>query len=192
MGTTTTYGWPYPELTDPPDGAGQIKALANAVDTTVGKGLPIYARPSGGASDWNFTGTTYANVPAMAIPLVANGVYDVTVNLMFYGDQTWDSKWRWTYPVGAGVHFYAAVHYMDVGSTLSTGPFYFFANHSLTSPSPEFYGGCINSVVTAMRWDITHVVGATAGTLQLQGAQMTAGGQSSLLAGSKIRAQRIT
>lgn len=32
MGTTTNYGLPYPELTDPPDGAGQIKALATAVD----------------------------------------------------------------------------------------------------------------------------------------------------------------
>jgi len=35
MGTTPNYTWPYPELTDPPDGAGQIKALANAIDTSL-------------------------------------------------------------------------------------------------------------------------------------------------------------
>lgn len=35
MGTTPNYSWPYPELTDRPDGAAQIKALANSVDTTL-------------------------------------------------------------------------------------------------------------------------------------------------------------
>jgi len=35
MGNTPNYTWPYPELTDPPDGAGQIKALALAVDTSL-------------------------------------------------------------------------------------------------------------------------------------------------------------
>jgi len=34
MGTTPNYAWPYPELTDPPDGASQIKALAVASDAT--------------------------------------------------------------------------------------------------------------------------------------------------------------
>lgn len=33
MGTTANYQIPYPELTDPPDGAGQMKALATKVDT---------------------------------------------------------------------------------------------------------------------------------------------------------------
>jgi hypothetical protein len=35
MGTTPNFAWPYPERTDPPDGPAQIKALANAADTTV-------------------------------------------------------------------------------------------------------------------------------------------------------------
>lgn len=35
MGTTPNYTWPYPELTDKPDGATQIKALANAADSTL-------------------------------------------------------------------------------------------------------------------------------------------------------------
>lgn len=32
MGTTTNFAIPYPELTDPPDGAGQMKTLAQRVD----------------------------------------------------------------------------------------------------------------------------------------------------------------
>src|SRR4029078_9836598 len=32
MGTTPNFAIPYPELTDPPDGAGQLKALAQRVD----------------------------------------------------------------------------------------------------------------------------------------------------------------
>jgi len=35
---TPNYGWPFPALTDPPDGASQIEALARAVDTTL-KGI---------------------------------------------------------------------------------------------------------------------------------------------------------
>jgi hypothetical protein len=35
MSGTTTLGFPYPELTDDPNGAAQIQALAEAVDTTI-------------------------------------------------------------------------------------------------------------------------------------------------------------
>jgi hypothetical protein len=35
MGTTAIYQFPYPELTDPPDGPAQIKALAQAIETKV-------------------------------------------------------------------------------------------------------------------------------------------------------------
>jgi hypothetical protein len=35
MGTTPNYQWPYPESTDVPDGAAQIRALGQAVDATM-------------------------------------------------------------------------------------------------------------------------------------------------------------
>ena len=35
MGNTPVYGWPYPESSDPPDGAAQIAALANGIDNTL-------------------------------------------------------------------------------------------------------------------------------------------------------------
>lgn len=35
MGTTPVYQWPYPELTDPPDGASQIKAALLAIEPTM-------------------------------------------------------------------------------------------------------------------------------------------------------------
>lgn len=40
MGLTTNYSWPLPELTDPPDGPGQLKALGNAIDAQVKLGDP--------------------------------------------------------------------------------------------------------------------------------------------------------
>jgi hypothetical protein len=35
MGNTPLYGWPYPELTDPPDGPAQIKAALLAIEPTM-------------------------------------------------------------------------------------------------------------------------------------------------------------
>lgn len=35
MGTTANFAFPYPEDSDPPDGASQIEALATAVDTSL-------------------------------------------------------------------------------------------------------------------------------------------------------------
>lgn len=45
MGQTPQYNFPYPEPTDPPSGAVQIKALADAVDTAM-------AGQGGGGVDW--------------------------------------------------------------------------------------------------------------------------------------------
>lgn len=41
MGTTGYYALPYPELTDPPDGAGQIKSLATAIENLLKAGFII-------------------------------------------------------------------------------------------------------------------------------------------------------
>lgn len=37
MGATTTYGLPYPEPSDPPDGPSQIQALAEAVEAALAR-----------------------------------------------------------------------------------------------------------------------------------------------------------
>lgn len=65
-GTTTAYALPYPETTDPPDGAAQIKALAEAVDTvlatlaTRGKGV-VASVVVGTSSDIGTTETITAS-----------------------------------------------------------------------------------------------------------------------------------
>lgn len=40
MGNTPKYGWPYPELTDAPDGPAQIKALALAIEAALAPAIP--------------------------------------------------------------------------------------------------------------------------------------------------------
>lgn len=39
MGNTTNYAIPYPELSDAPDGAAQMRALAEKVDASIAAGL---------------------------------------------------------------------------------------------------------------------------------------------------------
>lgn len=57
MGTTPNYGWPYPELTNIPDGATQMKSLANGIDTT------LKAQINAPIQQWTptFTGFTLGN-----------------------------------------------------------------------------------------------------------------------------------
>jgi len=190
MGTTPKYGWPYPELTpDPPDGPAQVKALALAVEGTVAQTAPTFYRPS--VVDWSTTGTTYTNVPGMAVPLVANGIYQLDMTLAFYTDQNADTKWRWTYPVGSGVYWNASIHALDYTATNVGGPYFFVASRSTASPSTEFFHGALNSVLTTSQWSMAHFVGATAGTLQLQAAQVVASTPLYVSQGSFIRAFRV-
>lgn len=67
MGFTTNYQIPYPELTDIPDGAGQMKALATQVDVKV-KGIDdrLVVQEVGGPA---------VQVTATAIQSIATGAY---------------------------------------------------------------------------------------------------------------------
>jgi hypothetical protein len=80
MGTTNSYDWPYPEATDAPDGAGQMKALAMGVDSTLHsmETSKIPATPI----DWtNFTvsGTGVSSVTASRVRRDATGRVEVQI-----------------------------------------------------------------------------------------------------------------
>jgi len=79
MGTTTNYALPYPELTDEPDGAAQIAALATAVDSAV-KTLSdtvddLAAAPGGGGGGdpTDSAGGRYVNTSAQNVPATSSG-----------------------------------------------------------------------------------------------------------------------
>jgi microcystin-dependent protein len=52
MGTTSTYGLPYPEQTDIPNVQADLKKLADAIDSTLGVQIAGSGIPMGSAADW--------------------------------------------------------------------------------------------------------------------------------------------
>lgn len=75
MGTTTNYAWPYPESTDEPDGAAQIRALAIATDADV-KALAddVAALPGGGGGGGaTGDGGTWRAASSQSIPATVSG-----------------------------------------------------------------------------------------------------------------------
>src|SRR3954470_18897750 len=79
MGTTTNYSLPYPELTDEPDGAAQIQALATAVDTeldalqTAIDAIPDDGGGGGGPDPTDAVGGRFVNTGAQSIPVTSSG-----------------------------------------------------------------------------------------------------------------------
>lgn len=63
MGATTNYGIPYPELSDPPDGAGQMKALATSVDGAMYAGRPTVTTRKFTTNGFSLPNNVYTDVP---------------------------------------------------------------------------------------------------------------------------------
>lgn len=80
MGTTTNYGWPYPELSDEPDGRAQITALAVAADADL-KELADAVSALGGEVDpgdpdpapSDATGGRFVNTATQNLPPTTSG-----------------------------------------------------------------------------------------------------------------------
>lgn len=77
MPTTSIYGLPYPSLSDPPNGAAQIQALAEAVETELQRldGVPaaVTAADSGSVSTTSATFVALAGDPGVAFTAPASG-----------------------------------------------------------------------------------------------------------------------
>jgi hypothetical protein len=79
MGTTANYALPYPELTDEPDGAAQITALAVATDAelkaleTALEAIPEGGGGGGGPDPTDSVGGRFVNPAAQNIPVTASG-----------------------------------------------------------------------------------------------------------------------
>lgn len=77
-GTTPTLGLPFPELTDPPDGAAQLQALAEAVEAElVARAKGLVDRVQVGTS--TDVGTTEVITDDITFTVEAGRAYKVTV-----------------------------------------------------------------------------------------------------------------
>jgi hypothetical protein len=72
---TSTYQWPVPELTDEPDGPGQIGALADAVDADLAElaGVVDALPGGGGGGSGGVSGGRFVATSAQAIPPTSSG-----------------------------------------------------------------------------------------------------------------------
>jgi hypothetical protein len=77
MGITANYSLPYPELTDEPDGAGQIQALAVAVDTELAElaeAIEDIPGGGGGGGSGGYSGGRFVASSAQDIPATVTGI----------------------------------------------------------------------------------------------------------------------
>lgn len=70
---TTNFSWPVPELTDEPDGPGQIGALADAVDSDLQELTEAVEALPGGGGGGSADGGRFVATTAQAIPATSSG-----------------------------------------------------------------------------------------------------------------------
>lgn len=87
MGATSRYGWPYPELFDPPNTAAHIKAALEGAEATVGAlDDKVNAAPVGGEMIANATQSlTNGGAVRLSFAAVAQPANGITWN----GSNTW-------------------------------------------------------------------------------------------------------
>lgn len=194
MGTTATYALRYPELTDTPDGATQIKNLANDTDAAIVAATatqflkPVFARKT--ADEARASNTTVADDGptggSLALAgLVAGAVYRVEGVLMYDGG------------AGASAGLFDWKFSVPAGSTMTY-------SYSRENPSGSYTGAYPAAGSTTVTANTTGVgttmsvtlngllVCASNGTLKLQWAQdVSKATATHLLTNSWLSARRV-
>lgn len=195
MGTTPNFGFPYPELGDPPDGATQTSALANAVDSTLaaqvaalladinGIAEPVYAYKT---TQSGFpVGTTLTSDPDLVLDLTdPAAVYHVTGTIRY--DAGTATQYQHKFVVPASANFYYNSSFM----TLTTG-----APNSIATQNgvviPSFGNGGGNPLPLSV--DGLLIMGGSTGELIYQASNQATGGIGwSQYEGSYLRARKIS
>jgi hypothetical protein len=93
VGVTTHFSFPYPELSDAPDGPSQIKALADALDAELETIAPVVAKYYGLAdvASHPVTAATLQNVSSSYVIPADEAVAGSAYELCAGGNGTWGS-----------------------------------------------------------------------------------------------------
>jgi hypothetical protein len=157
-------------------GIGQVQFVYKAADETV------------------TSSTTLQNDNDLTLPVVANGIYLVDLNLVALdaGNFTGDLKTCLAYPTGSTVHV-MGVGPHDTGlssGTNSTAEWVARTDQSGTSSTSTSYGAGTTAVTVMIRALV--IVGSTAGSVTLQWAQNTSDASGvTLKTGSWMRMERV-
>lgn len=132
MGATSRYGWNYPEIGDPPNTAAHLRALAEAVEATLGVvDDKVNAAPIGGEWRASATQNLVTGVNKLQVPTVVRPPNGITFN----GTDTWTVITPGVYSLWGQLRSNALVN----GGIAFGAPVYADGTHIL--PFNSFSGG---------------------------------------------------
>ena len=182
--STQNYSLPYPAVSDPPDGASQIQALAAAVDTVLAQqlgslqgqltaiGQPMSSRKAA-AQAWP-AGNGMTGDPDVQLTFSdPAGVYRVNGIVRYDADASAQYRFRFVPPAGA-VFYYVTTYRSSTGNV---------AQDSAPSSNDQAAGETVvscwgagqNSLLPVV-FDGILVMGGSTGVLQYQACNVTGGG----------------
>jgi hypothetical protein len=163
------------------------------------RGSLLIIGPSGGkqvirkSGDQNLTlnNTTVQNVTEMVFTGAANAVYMVKLLVSYTGNSAQDIKFSWSVPSGADMARWILAPQLGAADNENTS-----VSMIRRSPATEEGAGAPGTTngFTTFQEDILVTMGSTAGSVQLQAAQRTAGSaspQSSVRGSSLMIVERI-
>ncbi len=118
MATTTNWALPYPSANDSPNGAAQIAALAQAVETALESRKTLYVRKTGDTA--RPSTTTYADDPHLTVTVAASAVYLVNVGLYYTSTSQTAGDFKAQFVAPSGAALQASVNTFAAASTVTT------------------------------------------------------------------------
>ncbi len=164
-------------------GGGKIRA------SDLNKQIPILTRAT--ADTTRTSTTTLANATGMAIALEADAIYALEGYLAYNAGETGDLKVAFTVPAGTGGHW--GIYPIATGSTGSVGDLDARRSTSFGAGTTQAAGGSASFGSELMCPVLGYIeTDSTAGDIQLQVAQNTSSGTSTVLkAGSWLMVWRL-
>lgn len=132
--------------------------------------------------------TTFQNLTNLVVPLpgITSAVYQFSGIVFYNSNTTADIKFCFIIPAGATMRW--GIHGLAVGAAGNTGDF--TAGSTTGSGTGFTLGGAAADVMAVFHGEVT--MGATAGDLQMQGAQNTSDASATnVLSSSRIQAWRV-
>lgn len=192
MGNTPVYGWPYHELTDPPDGAALGKNLAEAIEASVSRIDGVFIRKS---ANEQRQGTTVFSDDAELLFNVEAGasyVFDLVLYLSNSGTSgNGDFQMRFAFPAGT-LDYSVVGPEVPIGSTSQGQVNWGGKIGNTVSPSAVAQCGCSQVADLPLPVKVAGTFVATdPGTVRLQWAQINASFTTTMHAGSYLAGRRV-
>lgn len=158
--------------------AAGAKLRSSVLQALIAERMPLLALKT--ADESVTSNTTVQNDDELFLSVIANAKYSMALTLIYEAATASDIKWGFTFPSAATMTWGQLS--LDVAATAVSGDVRAPAFGSATSGTSTLTGGgaaAASQLLAVLRG--TLIVGANAGTLQLQWAQATSGGTATIV-----------